>query len=268
MNCPKCRESSLREVQAGSGLAVDLCPSCAGVWLDKAEIYRFVKQPHRLYQELSKAYRSVHPSDHSCPRCGKMLLSAKLDVADLMIEACPGCGGTWLDAGEVEKLQAEIARLAPASGGRALTEMETASVFGVDVTAALAVVVAVGGALAAAAGLALGSMRKLPVRAGEAGLFLLAALSVAGLLFLLARGRSRRRKEARLVSGTVTGVKGLASGPWGEVELSVRFSFEGGEFEVLRKVSYRTFSDAREGSVVGVVALPGRPRDAAVVRAP
>ncbi|MBI5623333.1 MAG: zf-TFIIB domain-containing protein [Elusimicrobia bacterium] len=270
MKCPKCRDAQLTEVQAGPGLAVDLCRACSGAWLDKSEIYRFVRQPQRLYEELGAAFRSVSPSDFSCPRCQKMMLHARLESADIVLEACPGCGGTWFDAGEVEKLQAAVAP-APARGGpgpegRPLTEMETATVFGSDGVAALAFVLASGGAAAAAAGAVLGAMRKLPIRLLDVGLFVLAVLPAALLLFLWARARGRRRAQARLFRGIVTSVRQLSSGPWGEVELTVRFSHGGADHSVSRRVGYRLFSDVAVGSAVGVVVPVEGPEEAKLVR--
>ncbi|MBI5881942.1 MAG: zf-TFIIB domain-containing protein [Elusimicrobia bacterium] len=280
MKCPKCKDAVLTEVQAGPGMAVDLCRSCSGAWLDKSEIYRFVQQPQRLYDELAKAFQSVYPSDFSCPRCGRMMLHARLESADIVLEACPGCGGTWFDAGEVQKLQAAIAEAgpkaapapgerrtpAPGASGRLLTDMEVATVFGGDLTASLAVVFAAAGVLASVAGILLGAMKKLPIRVEDAGLLLALILPVSGLLSFLARARGRSRRQARLFSGTVIGVKNLASGPWGEVELKVRFLHEGTAHEITRRVGYRLFSDVAVGSSVGIVVPPGGPEGARVAR--
>ncbi|MFA6317400.1 MAG: zf-TFIIB domain-containing protein [Elusimicrobiota bacterium] len=287
MKCPKCQDAILAEVQVGPGLAVDLCRSCSGAWLDKSELYRFVRRPQRLYEELASAFRSVSPSNFSCPRCGKMMLHSRLDSADVVLEACPGCGGTWFDKGEVEKIQAAIARPdgaasaptaparqgsspepdgGPGPAGRPLTEMEVATVFGSDIFAALAFVTAAGAAGAASLGLLLGGMGKLPIGVADAGLLVITALPAAGLFFFIGRRRGLRRREARLFRGAVTGVRNLAAGPWGEIELKVRFVHAGSEHEVTRRVGYRVFSDAVEGASVGVVVPTEGPAAARIIR--
>jgi Zn-finger nucleic acid-binding protein len=40
MNCPVCGEK-LREIER-SGVMVDICPSCKGVWLDRGEIEKLI----------------------------------------------------------------------------------------------------------------------------------------------------------------------------------------------------------------------------------
>lgn len=34
MNCPICNDVRMREVEK-EGVAIDVCPSCKGVWLDR-----------------------------------------------------------------------------------------------------------------------------------------------------------------------------------------------------------------------------------------
>lgn len=282
MDCPKCGKASLAESQAAAGLAVDVCRACGGVWLDRSEIYRFVKYPHRLHQEFVKAYEAVYPSSFSCPRCARMMLHAKLETGDMEFEACPGCGGNWFDAREIEKLQGEIVRSVEgaaaergsgeAAGGescpppRPLTDMEIASVYGSGLAEALAIVAGAGAFLAAAVGLLLGAMRKIPVLPRDVGVFLLCAAPVVAALYGAAKARRRRVKEARLVRGSVVGVKNLSSGPWGELELSVRYAFAGARHQVVGRVNYRVFGDSREGSPVGVVVHPASPGDGRIVK--
>ncbi len=35
--CPRC--STLMEVKQMKGITIDMCPGCAGIWLDKSELY-------------------------------------------------------------------------------------------------------------------------------------------------------------------------------------------------------------------------------------
>jgi len=40
-----------------------------------------------------------------CPKCGLDLET--IELKGISVDHCGGCGGTWLDAGEIEKMQAQ-----------------------------------------------------------------------------------------------------------------------------------------------------------------
>jgi len=104
ITCPKCN-TVLEPVEA-SDVQVDVCPGCGGVWLDRGEL-------EKLYgtwgiveiERASTGKHSVPPSsklvDLPCPACEASLVA--LGVADetVFLDGCPGCGGVWLDRGEL-----------------------------------------------------------------------------------------------------------------------------------------------------------------------
>lgn len=49
MYCPRC-EDDLRE-QERSGILVDVCPKCKGVWLDRGELDKLIEGEQRYYGE-------------------------------------------------------------------------------------------------------------------------------------------------------------------------------------------------------------------------
>ena len=55
----------------------------------------------QLDAERAKKDRSAHYM--KCPKCGADLVEREL--ANVKIDVCPECKGTWLDAGELELLQ-------------------------------------------------------------------------------------------------------------------------------------------------------------------
>lgn len=55
----------------------------------------------QLDEERSKKERSAHYM--KCPKCGADL--EERAHANVKIDVCPECGGTWLDAGELELLR-------------------------------------------------------------------------------------------------------------------------------------------------------------------
>jgi hypothetical protein len=55
-------------------------------------------QRAKLDEERASAQRTVHYM--KCPKCGGDL--AEQSLANVKIDVCPDCRGTWLDAGELE----------------------------------------------------------------------------------------------------------------------------------------------------------------------
>jgi Zn-finger nucleic acid-binding protein len=45
----------------------------------------------------------------ACPNCGTLLV--EIDRSEIMIDACPGCRGVWLDRGELDRLLDKERRL-------------------------------------------------------------------------------------------------------------------------------------------------------------
>jgi Zn-finger nucleic acid-binding protein len=49
MTCPRC-DSPLRE-QERSGVTVDFCTNCRGVWLDAGELHKLIEREQNYYEE-------------------------------------------------------------------------------------------------------------------------------------------------------------------------------------------------------------------------
>lgn len=116
MRCPKCASAPLQPTEVRPGLEVDSCPGCAGLWLDKAEVYHFVKRPEDLKAQFVEAYKVVEPTKFACPRCERPMMRAIFPAGSLEFEACAMCGGNWFDAGEVQKLGAALDSAVAAAG--------------------------------------------------------------------------------------------------------------------------------------------------------
>jgi Zn-finger nucleic acid-binding protein len=77
-----------------AGIAVDVCPSCGGLWLDAGELERKgAKLPPGGVD---------YGGDRRCPRCDRRMRVRPSKVAEL--DVCPKCNGMFLDAGEIELL--------------------------------------------------------------------------------------------------------------------------------------------------------------------
>jgi uncharacterized protein len=122
MKCPAC-DRPLIGISIGS-LEVDVCRGgCGGIWFDGYELQQ-VDEPEEVAGETL-----LHiPHDPSlvldtsrkreCPQCQQVKLKRRLFSPEIKVEVdeCPGCGGFWLDAGELEQIRLEKGRLEKAAG--------------------------------------------------------------------------------------------------------------------------------------------------------
>ena len=103
--CPRCPAVALTEHQV-DGVALDLCDSCGGVWLDEAEWLAVMGAPRHVAAPASVSL-DARPN---CPACTTALRPFGLGQAQqIEIDVCPECGGTWLDAYELARVQVAIA---------------------------------------------------------------------------------------------------------------------------------------------------------------
>ena len=135
MKCPVCtlapKEGSVYRVTSSSGEAhpelaslphpsgviLDACPLCGGVWLDKGELERIETRAERSegpratsVDFVRRAYeeaRRVPREPLSCPSCGEEMAPREWSIGTLvMVDVCLECRGVWLDGGELEALEA------------------------------------------------------------------------------------------------------------------------------------------------------------------
>jgi uncharacterized protein len=103
ITCPKCRE--ILDPFVASGVQVDLCTACGGIWLDKGELGKLYGSWGivEIERAAGPPRRQTPPSsdlvDLDCPACQAKLITLHVKGADL--DGCVGCGGVWLDSGEL-----------------------------------------------------------------------------------------------------------------------------------------------------------------------
>ncbi|MCC2667782.1 MAG: hypothetical protein K0Q72_253 [Armatimonadetes bacterium] len=149
MECPACG-NGLIEIESHR-VVLDVCrQGCGGIWFDRLE-FKQVDEPHEQVDEFLLEIHSLpvgagvdHDARRGCPRCDEVVLmrrfaSGKRQVA---LDECPGCGGFWLDGGELPRIRSEYAseadrkkaalQLAAAAEGDPLAEMAAANAATVD----------------------------------------------------------------------------------------------------------------------------------------
>ncbi|HYW05280.1 MAG TPA: zf-TFIIB domain-containing protein [Gammaproteobacteria bacterium] len=116
MECPV-DGSELEEARWESDYAVDRCPRCGGIWLDRGELEAIEETRERDYaDELLRmpdlgyaAYelaRQKRTRQLTCPSCeAGMETREYARCSQVMIDVCPKCHGVWLDRGELESLE-------------------------------------------------------------------------------------------------------------------------------------------------------------------
>ena len=115
MNCPYCSTPLVPETY--EGITIDRCPSCQGTWLDAGELTHIVEtQEVTIPQEIVRetlALAAVNVSSPGvrtlvpCPKCDGPMNPINYDhTSGVIIDHCPLGHGNWLDASELEKVQA------------------------------------------------------------------------------------------------------------------------------------------------------------------
>ena len=109
--CPKCKKPTLSNFNTSEGVIVDFCDLCYGIWFDKDELAQYVELSKDI-PELKEMEEKARKTDLVCPKCKNLLeelpFSSKTEI---LIERCPGCEGTFFDAGEInvaEKASADL----------------------------------------------------------------------------------------------------------------------------------------------------------------
>lgn len=115
MKCPQCKSGL--EAISYEGIHIETCPACHGEWLDGGELghinrareARFDPEERRAVAAAVKI-KGVKLSDVdrdlACPKCGGQTDAVNFGGnSGIIIDRCTKCGGIWLDAEELEKIQ-------------------------------------------------------------------------------------------------------------------------------------------------------------------
>lgn len=120
MDCPRCNR--LLERRRVDETEVEVCPGCAGMFLERGELNR-VAGPTEGDLEFSTLHgESFEHEDRFgrvvCPSCRQGLMKKVEFVihTSIILDYCERCRGFWLDGPEVERVHDEVRRLDESRG--------------------------------------------------------------------------------------------------------------------------------------------------------
>jgi Zn-finger nucleic acid-binding protein len=121
MKCLNCNtEMTTNEVATKKNhISYDICEKCGSLWLESGELDKMAFQVEGSieYREQEKdAEPEAQPK--KCPRCDGFNLDKVrfLESDDIYLHCCKNCGGFWLDGGEIDLIDKELARIMPVKG--------------------------------------------------------------------------------------------------------------------------------------------------------
>jgi len=109
MNCPVCVQAM---VQENFGIEVYVCESsCKGIFFDHSELQMLDKAGEGMGPAIEAALLSPRHNDANraqlkCPRCSIPMHAHRFNRdEEVNVDECYGCGGFFLDAGELKEIR-------------------------------------------------------------------------------------------------------------------------------------------------------------------
>jgi Zn-finger nucleic acid-binding protein len=107
--CPACKKHPLESTSdSQTGLEVDSCSECLGIWFDAGELQQFYQSKELVQRFTPVGGDSLHhtyeisTSARRCPRCRKAM--ERPLVGGISVDVCRDCRGIWFDQGELQKV--------------------------------------------------------------------------------------------------------------------------------------------------------------------
>lgn len=106
MQCPQHDHGKLQPVLTKTGVVIDRCESCGGVWLDRGELFQLARDPQPVRKRFVAALQHPEPSDSPSPTTGETMNRLAYDGGVEMLH-CLKSGGLWLGRDAVKALQSK-----------------------------------------------------------------------------------------------------------------------------------------------------------------
>lgn len=110
--------TSNRVITKKDQISYDMCEKCGSLWLDAGELDKmaFKVDGSIEYCEQDKE-KEPERKVMKCPRCDDSPLDkVRFLESDIFLHYCRNCGGFWLDGGELNLIDKELARIMPVHG--------------------------------------------------------------------------------------------------------------------------------------------------------
>ena len=116
INCPACGKPMVKIPVPAENINIDIClDGCGGIFFDNREFKKFDEQAENIDEIIKaiqgKTFQTVDGSaTRTCPVCGmKMVKNFASSLHQIQVDECYGCGGKFLDNGELQKIRAQFA---------------------------------------------------------------------------------------------------------------------------------------------------------------
>jgi Zn-finger nucleic acid-binding protein len=100
-------------------VSYDMCEQCGSLWLDAGVLDKLAFQVQGSI-EYCEQEKDKEPEKQAmkCPRCEDFALDKVkfLESDDIFLHYCQNCGGFWLDGGELNLIDKELAKIMPVRG--------------------------------------------------------------------------------------------------------------------------------------------------------
>src|SRR5438477_704866 len=111
LNCPRCNQAmATQTVQATTTpVVIDVCATgCGGIWLDAADMSMGLDVTDDLQQVTVTCSATPDTSQPApCPVCHQVMDRYRWNyTSPVTLDQCPEGHGTWIDAGEVQAMEA------------------------------------------------------------------------------------------------------------------------------------------------------------------
>lgn len=115
INCPACGKPMVKIPVPAENINIDIClDGCGGIFFDNREFKKFDEQAENIDEIIKaiqgKTFQTVDGSaTRTCPVCGmKMVKNFASSLHQIQVDECYGCGGKFLDNGELQKIRAQF----------------------------------------------------------------------------------------------------------------------------------------------------------------
>ena len=114
INCPACGARMEKVYVPDAGVYVDVCLNgCGGIYFDNRELDKFDEKHENIDTILeaikNKQFKQVDTTEKRiCPVCKTPMVKHFMSVKkEVEIDDCYGCGGKFLDYGELQKIRSQ-----------------------------------------------------------------------------------------------------------------------------------------------------------------